>query len=220
MKNPKSKYFTEADLDRISAAVKEAEGKTSGEIVPYFVPQSDDYEEAVWRGALVFGGLPLVGLGILRLFSDYWLFAGVLEISLTFLSATIFGAFLVRFLPPVMRFFAGADLLGNRVSQRADQAFLSEEVFTTRERTGILIFVSFLERRVVVLGDSGINAKVGQKEWDKVVQTIVSGMKTGKPAEGLIQAIRQCGDLLQRHGVAPKPDDTDELRDELRVKDK
>ena len=174
----------------------------------------------MWRGALTFGGLPLVGLGTLRLFSDYWLFAGVLEISLAFLSATIFGAFLVHFLPPVKRFFAGAELLRHRVSQRADQAFLSEEVFKTRDRTGIMIFLSFLERRVVVLGDSGINAKVQQQEWDSVVETIVSGMKTGKPAEGLTHAILQCGDLLQRRGVGRKPGDKDELRDHLRVKNK
>lgn len=220
MKNLTSKYFTDADLERISAAVREAEKKTSGEIVPFFVPQSDEYEEAVWRGAFTFGGLPLVVLGFLRLFSDYWLFIGILEIALSFLSASILGALVVHFLSSVKRFFAGSDLLQHRVAQRADQAFLSEEIFKTRDRTGILIFLSFLERRVVVLGDSGINAKVRQDEWDGVVQTIVAGMKDGRPAEGLIEAIRQCGELLRRRGVKRKPDDRNELANRLRAKNK
>ena len=36
-------------------------------------------------------------------------------------------------------------------------AFVEEEVFSTRDRTGILLFLSLFEHRVVVLGDSGIN---------------------------------------------------------------
>ncbi len=215
-----NKYFSNTDLERISTAVKEAEGKTSGEIVPFFVPQSDDYEEAIWRAAVVFGALPLVLLAALRLFSEYWFLGGILGVSLSFLSACIFGAFLARFAPPVKRFFAGRDLLRHRVSQRANEAFLSEEVFKTRDRTGILIFLSFLERSVVVLGDSGINAKVQPGEWDSVVDTIVAGMKGGNPAEGLIRAIGQCGELLRRRGIWKKRGDTNELANRLRVKKK
>jgi len=216
----KNKYFTEDDLARISAAVKAAESKTSGEIVPFFVPQSDDYEEATWRGAVMFGALPLAILAFLRLFSDYWLATSALRIILLFFSTSILGALLVRFIPRMRCFFAGKDLLQHRVSLRASRAFVSEEVFKTRDRTGILIFLSFMERIVVVLGDSGINAKVQQSDWDGIVQTIVGGMKTKQPAEGLIRAIGQCGELLQKHGVARKSDDSDELSDQLRIKDK
>ena len=37
---------------------------------------------------------------------------------------------------------------------RAAQAFVSEEVFNTCDRVGVLIFLSIMEHRVVVLGDS------------------------------------------------------------------
>ena len=39
------------DLDHIQEAVGRAEERTAGEVVPVVVPRSDDYEEAVWRGA-------------------------------------------------------------------------------------------------------------------------------------------------------------------------
>ena len=55
-----SRLFSEQDLSRIKHAVEDAEKKTSGEIVPYVVQQSDDYERAVWRGASAAGGLAVL----------------------------------------------------------------------------------------------------------------------------------------------------------------
>ncbi len=107
-----------------------------------------------------------------------------------------------------------------RVDERAALAFLSEEVFRTRERTGILILVSLLAHRVAVLGDAGINARVEKKEWDDVVKLVVDGMKRGTPADGLVNAIARCGSILEQHGVEIRSDDTNELGDGLRMSDR
>ena len=49
------KFFTENDLAEIKNAVKEAELKTSGEIVPFVAEYSDVYAETVWQfGFMVF----------------------------------------------------------------------------------------------------------------------------------------------------------------------
>ena len=80
------------------------------------------------------------------------------------------GMALTHFVPSVKRLLAGRTLLRKRVSQRAAEAFIAEEVFDTRERTGILLFVSLFERHVLVVGDSGINTHVKQEEWDDVVR--------------------------------------------------
>jgi len=71
-----------------------------------------------------------------------------------------------------------------------------------------------------VLGDSGINAKVDKGDWNNVVATIVGGMRTQNPAEGLVNAIRQCGVLLRKEGVAIRPDDTNELSNKMRTSDR
>ena len=220
MKDHTRKYFSGADLEAISRAIKDAEKKTSGEIVPYFVPESDGYEEAMWRAAMLFGAIPLTVFGAMRLFSETWSPIGILPIVVIFFASSIVGAFLVRFVPSCKRFFVGRELLHHRVSLRASQAFVSEEIFKTRDRTGILIFLSFFERTVVVLGDSGINAKVQQHEWDRIVEIIVRGMKSGKPTNGLTDAIRMCGELLQRRGVRRRKSDVDELPDTLRIRKK
>ena len=80
----------------------------------------------------------------------------------------------------------------------------------TRERTGILIFVSLLEHRVVVLADRGIHARVAEGTWDGVVARIVTGIRAGRAEEGLADGIRACGEILA--GRLPgRPDDRNEL---------
>ncbi len=220
MSSKASKFFTQPDLDRISAAVKEAERKTSGEIVPYVVDRSDDYDEAVWRGGFLGVVAASAAFLLFRTFTETWLSIGLITIILTILAAGSLGLLSVHLIHGLKRFFAGKDLIMRRVSQRAAQAFISEEVFKTRDRTGILIFLSLLERRVLVVGDSGINARVQQAEWQNIVDRIVNGIRDGKPAEALIDAIQQCGVLLATRGVVIRPNDKDELRDDLRMGEK
>lgn len=212
------KLFTQLDRDRIAAAVKEAERKTSGEIVPCVMDRSDDYEEAEWRLGALCGSLVLAALAAVYLFTPAWLPWNFAEWLLVILGAFAAGMGAAKLLPSVKRMFAGRRLLDQRIAQKAAQVFIDEEVFNTRDRTGILLFVSLLERRVFVLGDSGINARVLQTDWQGVVDTVVEGIAGGRPADGLIAAIGKCGLLLERKGVAVKPDDRDELSDGLRVK--
>ena len=54
--------FSEAERRAIEAAAGDAEGRTSGEIVPYVVGACDDYHEAIWKAAVL--GL-LAGGGVL-----------------------------------------------------------------------------------------------------------------------------------------------------------
>jgi putative membrane protein len=220
MKSSVSRLFTEQDLARIKHAVEEAEKKTSGEIVPYVVEQSDDYERAAWRGASAAGAVAVLAFFAVREFTSLWLPFTLPVVLALVVTAFGVGLLLVHFIPSVKRLLAGKALLHRRVSQRAAEAFITEEVFDTRDRTGILLFVSLLERLVLVVGDAGINAHVQKGEWDGVVRSVVRGIGAGTPTAGLVEAIGKCGELLERRGVARKPDDTDELPDYLRMSDR
>jgi putative membrane protein len=215
-----SRKFSEQDLARIKQAVQAAELKTSGEIVPYVVELSDEYERAVWRGASVAGATAILVFLALYTFAGVWLPFALPIVLGVVLAAFGIGMVLTHFLPVLKRALAGRGLMLKRASQRAAQAFVSEEVFDTRERTGILLFVSLFERQVLVVGDSGINARVKQEDWDEVVQLILGGIKQNSLTEGLVAAIGRCGELLERSGIQRRADDTDELRDELRMSDR
>jgi putative membrane protein len=97
------------------------------------------------------------------------------------------------------------------------QAFVEEEVFDTRDRTGILLFVSLREHRIEVLGDAGINQQVDPDDWVEVVARIQRGIQNDNLTEGLVEAIEMCGQLLERKGVDLRADDENELTDTVRT---
>lgn len=214
--------FSDDDHERIRAAVAAAERRTAGEIVPYVVRQSGRYDVAVWRGAAA-GALVAAAalLGVATLYDGWglgWLYSAWAMAAAMGLGGTL-GAVAVALLDPLRRLLAGPALLAETVHRRAAQAFADEEVFDTRDRTGILLFVSLLEHRLEVVGDKGIDAKVEPGEWTEVVDLVRAGIRRGDLAGGLVAAIERCGDLLHRRGVALRDDDTDELPDGLRVHD-
>lgn len=208
------------DLERIQEAVGRAEEQTAGEIVPVVVPRSDDYEDVVWRGAGAAILLTLLAVLLTLRFYDGWglgwLFAPW-GVALSVLTAGTVGALLTRFVYPLQRLLAGSERLDETVHRRALQAFVEEEVFDTRDRTGILLFVSLREHRIEVLGDSGINQQVEPDDWTEVVARIQRGIQNDNLTEGLVEAIEKCGRLLERKGVDVRPDDENELTDTVRT---
>ena len=127
------------------------------------------------------------------------------------------GALLTRYLYPLQRLLAGSERLDETVHRRALQAFVEEEVFDTRDRTGILLFVSLREHRIEVVGDTGINQQVEADDWAEVVTRIRRGIQNDNLTEGLVEAIETCGRLLEEKGVDIRPDDENELTDTVRT---
>jgi putative membrane protein len=212
-------FFSRADLAEIEVAVHEAEGTTAGEIVPFVVSRSDHYEAAAWKGATLGSFLGVAAAAATYQLGGFWGGFLLAWILLPPLVGGAVGFATVALIRPLKLWLAGSAAVDRRVHERATAAFVENEVFRTKERTGILIFLSLFERRVVVRGDSGINARVKQQEWDALVATIVDGIRSGRPGAALASAIRRCGELLARRGVAIRPDDTDELPDQLRMRE-
>jgi len=129
----------------------------------------------------------------------------------------VIGAMISHFVDPVQKIFVSQEHLNRATRQRADTAFMQEEVFNTRHRTGIMIFISFFEREVIVMADRGISKVVEQKDWDKIVQGIIQNIRTGKVVDGIEAAILRCGDILLEKGFNKTTDDVNELGDDLRL---
>ncbi len=213
--------LSESDQERIREVVAHAEGRTSGEIVPFIVPRSDVYEAAVWKGAAA--GAVLALLFAVLIFNFYqgwglgWLHTGWGTALLVTIAGAV-GGLLAAFVRPVRRWLAGTDAMTRSVHRFAMKAFVEEEVFNTRDRTGILLFISLFEHRIEVLGDTGINQKVSSDEWADVVEHIRAGIKSRRFADGLIEGIEMCGHLLEKSGVEVRGDDTNELSNRVRFR--
>jgi len=211
------KRFSTQDLECIKAAVHQAESKISGEIVPVFVEKSGPYSAANYRAAMVTGASAFL---LVILFDRYMPSLAIYDPLLIFLSVVVFGlvgGLASNYIDLIKRMFVPQHDLDQTTRQRAETAFLQEEVFNTRHRTGIMIFISFFEREVMVIADRGISKVVEQKEWDKMVQGIIQNIRMGKVVNGMETAILRCGEILLEKGFLKTEDDVNELKDDLRI---
>ena len=210
MKDLAEKFLNKEERDRIRAAVSEAEKNTSGEIVPMIVPASYHYPMAdVLGGASL--ALPLAILLTYLLGSmlwvgptNMWLFMGIFGIAFVVFHRV------VQRVWPLKRVFISDREIDEEVQEAALISFFKEELYRTRDETGILVFVSVFEHRVWVLGDRGINAKVDQGQWDGIVAHIVAGIKSGQQADAICEAVKEVGGILAEH-FPVREDDVDEL---------
>lgn len=212
-----SRFFSAADRAAIETAVKAAEAHTAGEIVPYAVSRSDSYHGSRWLGAFLGAVSGAAAAAAIIQLGDLWLVGPATWAAAAAVVGGAAGYLAVALVPPLQRLLVTESERDQAVHRRAAEAFIEHEVFATRERTGILLFVSLFERRVVVLADAGINAHVGEQEWAGIVASVAAGIRAGRPGEALAAAITRCGELLAAHGVARSRDDRDELPDTLEL---
>jgi len=207
--------FTEEDKKRIEESVKKVEKRTSGEIVTYFAHKSDNYYEAPFIASSISAILSLVFINIL---SHFWLLPfefNILNFSAIILSIMVVIFLAVQFIPLFKHAFISEKREGQMAAKKAVEVFVNEEVFNTKDRTGILIFVSEFEQKVEVIADSGINNKVEQEDWNEIVETIIKSIKNKKVVDGIVSAIEKCGELLLKNDFIITKDDTNELSDEI-----
>ncbi len=214
------KVFSQEDRAAIREAIARAEGVTAGEVVPYVVRRCDDYAVGRWTLATFCAVLAVVGASVVHAASDLW--GGPLWLwgGAPALAGAVAGWALGRWVSALTRLATPPGILEDRVAARAASAFLEEEVFATRERTGILIFLALFERQVVILGDAGINSKVEPDEWGSIADTLAGGIRQGRTVGALVESIEACGRLLAERKVELRRDDANELPDELRISDR
>lgn len=186
--------ITELDKEHIKQAVTKAEETTHGEIVPMILKNSDSYPAAHFRCALFIG----ITLG----FALYYFPFYEVEDSIYYLWAIIGGMLLgyfIAFNHKVKRFFLSKKEVSEEVHQRALEAFFYEGVHSTKQRTGILLFISTLEHRAELIADCGINEKVEKDSWDRILTSMLKELKNGNSGDAITRAITECGELLQKH---------------------
>lgn len=209
--------FSDSDLQRIKKAVKEAESKVSGEIVPVMVERSGIYAIAGYRAAVAFSAFAFLLIVIFDRYVPQLAIYDPLIIFIAVLAFGFMGGMLAHFLDPIKRIMLTQQHMDKATRLKAESAFLEQEVFNTRQRTGIMIFISFFEHEVIVMADKGISKVVDQGEWDHMVRQLVDKIKKNDTVGGLEFAIKHCGEILLNNNFAAAPDDINELNDDLRI---
>jgi putative membrane protein len=204
------RFFPSSAQRQVEEAVRLAEARSLGQIVPVVVERSAHYHEVRWIAAVAAAALVTVVVDLL--FPE----VTIRELPFLQLAGGLVGALLGRW-EPVERMLAGRREMEQAARARAEQAFLQHGLHRTAQGTGVLVFASLREHQAVVLGDAGIHARMGDEGWRRAVEALLAGIRAGAPADGFVAAIAVVGDRLAEH-FPRRPDDaaTNELPDGLR----
>jgi len=102
-----------------------------------------------------------------------------------------------------------------RAHRAALEQFVVRRVAHTKQRTGVLIFVSLAERYARIIADDGIAEKVQGAEWQAAIDALTGHMREGRITQGFVAAIERCGAVLAAH--APPDGSPNQLPDRLYV---
>lgn len=211
MKDLAQNFLVEDERTRVKNAVKAAEKLSAGEIVVMIISTSYQYPLANVIGATAFAlplaliATPLAGTWFWIGAQNMWLFLGFLTVFFILFHEVIKRTFWLK------RIFISRREIDDEVEEAAVTQFFDQGLFRTRDETGVLVLISVFERRVWILADRGINAKVAAGQWDDIVKIITDGIRQKRPADAICAAVEKIGQLLKTH-FPVKPDDTDELK--------
>lgn len=198
--------IAESDKTRISAAIRDAESRTAGEIFCVIARNSSDYRlvPVAWAASIaLFAPLPMIYL-------TNW---SAPVVYLVQLSAFLIAALALSH--PKLRFrIVPRRAKHDRAHAEAMRQFFAQGLDKTEHRTGVLIFASTAERYAEIVADASINGKVATGVWDDAVKALVTAIKAGRPADGFVAAIEQCGAVLAAH-FPPGSLNRDELSNKL-----
>lgn len=228
--------LTPDDFAVIEAAVRAAEAQTTGEIYCVIAEESSDYHATplAWAaGVALLAPALLLLLGVhvtapdLRMFGG-WTADQVEDVGEATARAATLGVLLLQgvlflatlfvvAIPPVRRALTPRGMKRERVRMRAEEQFLSKNLHATRERTGVLIYVSAAERMAELIADEAIHAQAPAGVWDRAMAALVAGLKRDRPAEGFTAAIGLCAEVLAERFPARPGDNPNELPDAITV---
>lgn len=200
-------FINDADRVRIGEVIAAAEKKTSGEFVAVVAHESDHYLffTTLWAAiaALIVPGAMLAAGSELDLIVTYAIqLAGFLVVG----TLLLWPPLKIRFVPKSIR--------RAHAARAAQEQFHLLGVHRTRNRSGLLLYVSVAEHYVQIIADEGIHARVGEARWQEIVGMFVAEVKAGRVADGFTAAITAIADAMAAH-YPREADDVNELPNRL-----
>ncbi|HZF10402.1 MAG TPA: hypothetical protein VFE33_16555 [Thermoanaerobaculia bacterium] len=178
-----AKPFLTPDAKRaLSEAVHAVESACGAELVIAVRRQSGSYVDGALAGAI--GGA--VAVLAFLLFSP-WTF----RLEYFLVDPVIFGLLSgvwVSRSPALLRLLTSRRSRRLRVGMAARAEFVDKHVHHTSRRTGILLYISLLEREAELVADSGIDAAAATPAWQQAIAGIQEAVRQGE--DGVAVAAR------------------------------
>lgn len=189
-------FLTHDQVFKITQAVIDAEKGTRGEIVPMIVQRSSTIGHLPLYSSLIIFSLCLL---VLVEWQPWWLLIGWGLPLVAVLFVSLFVGFSLARWPTFQRWLIPVLDQDAQVWQRARSEWAMSKIQKTESRTGILIFVSVMERKAVILADEGIAKFYPENTWKEVIQNLGHDLSKDRWTEGFQKAIGRCGEILREH---------------------
>ena len=218
--------LSEADHEKVSAAIAAAEAHTNGEIVAVATPISDPYHDVALHWALIPLFAVLAWAAWRPSALTWWynfLFGGwqpdptlsqLLTLLMVFAALKFTVALLILKWMPLRLALTPSATKHRRVRRRAIAVFKAAAERRTAERTGILIYLSMAERRAEIIGDAAITSVTTPETWGDAMTALLVDVRQGRVGEGIVAAIERVGTVLSEH-FPRLEDDRNEIPDKL-----
>jgi putative membrane protein len=201
-------FLTDQSRKALADAVHAVEARSSAELIVAVRPRSASYLHAALMAGMVAGSGTLAFL----LFSP-WEFG--LEWFLV--DPVAVGALAVLAglrIPALTRLLTRRTARRERVEAAARSTFLEKRMHRTAGRTGILLYVSLLEREAAVVVDLGVESLAETEVWRKAVAGIGEAVRHGGDGNEVAERIRGLGEVLAS-ALERDAADVDELPNEV-----
>ena len=206
---------------QIDDAIKNVEKKTSGEIAVAIAPESDSYSFyelffGVIVGAVTFTTFILLSNQLIPVLEKQfwempkWFFAVFSGMISFFVIALVF---ILTNIPFIDRKIIPLSVKNEAVETMAESTFFRAGINKTKEASGILIYISYLEQKVRILADFGIASKIEVSVWNQIAKNLADNLKTNA-TEAICEAVKECGKVLEENFPA-KDENPDEISNEL-----
>ena len=218
--------LSDADHDRVSAAVSAAEAATAGEIVTIVTDRSDGYTDVAlaWATLVAFTALTAYALfpdfylalidRLTGAWASEWTPREVLLLALAGTTLKFLGMLALQLWQPLKFWLIPPPVKARRVLARAVTCFKVGAERRTHGRTGILIYLSMREHRAEIVADAAIAGKVAPEVWGETMAAMLAEIRQGRTADGMIAAVEKVGAVLAEHFPRAE-DDQNELPDRL-----
>ena len=205
------KRMTDADHDKVSAAITKAEASTAGEIVAVATPVSDSYQDVALHWALVPLFAVLAWAAWRPTALEWWydfLLGGwqpeptqsqLLTLLMVFAALKFTVALLILKWMPLRLLLTPAATKHRRVRRRAIAIFQAAAAGRTTGRTGILIYLSLAERRAEIIADEAILKVTDDHIWGEAMTELITNVRAGRVGDGIAAAVERVGVVLSEH---------------------
>jgi len=209
------KYIKKQELLEVSEKIKSIEKESSVEIVVVIANKSSTTKHIKFTLFLLLTALFFVGLYGFNLV-DHITDGYHLIIPLTHL-LNVFMAFLLSKFFVIQRLFIPKQDQITQSENLAELEFYKQRINMTRSKTGLLIYISLLEKQAIVLCDQSISEKFPKNTWREMVKLITDQSKKNNLYQGLCEGLQTCSSRLKEF-FPIEPQDINELPNHVILK--